>query len=253
VLPIVSTSWFFKSHPEFKYIVDALPDHATGKMVAADQQRLFRSVGVKCDIEFYPPTSTDLSALGTKIKKMNPDVFQSAGGGPLLDALANKAVYASGWRGQFFQGTPSTALAIERLIPPEILEGYVLPGAPFEFDPPITQAAKEFKEAWMAKYGKYQGEMLGDAMWECLMAAFQKAGSTDPEKVADVIANGLRFESVVSGTIQMVARPDLDQKRTVDSACTLYLKKIVKGKPVLIDTVPVEKTIPLYESYNSKK
>jgi branched-chain amino acid transport system substrate-binding protein len=254
VLPIVSTIGFFKSHPEFKHIVDALPDHQTGHLVATDQQRIFQSIaGVKCDVEFYPPTATDLSALGTKIKKMNPDVFQSAGGGPLLDALANKAVYAAGWRGQFFQGTPSTALAMERLVPPEVLEGYVLPGATFEFDPPLTQAAKDFMAAWMAKYGKYQGELLGDAMWECLAAALQKAGSTDPGKVAAVIGNGLKFESLVSGTFQMVARPDLGNKRTADSACTLYLKKIVKGKPLLAETVPLEKTVAMYDEFNSKK
>ncbi len=252
--PIVSTTWFFKNHPEFKHIVLAAPDHQTGHLVAGDQGRIFKSIaGVKADFEFFPPTATDLSALGTKVKKMNPDVFQSAGGGPLLDALANKAVYAAGWRGQFFQGTASTALAMQQLIPPEVLEGYVLPGSPFEFDPPATQVAKDFKAAWMAKYGKYQGEVLGDAMWECLVAALQRAGSTDTEKVAAVIGSGLKFESVVSGSFQMVARPDLGNKRTVDSVCTLYLKKIASGKPVSVVTVPLDKTVAIYDAFNNKR
>ncbi len=253
-MPVISTTWFFKNRPQFKHIVDALPDHQTGHLVAADQQKIFQSVpGVKCDIEFYPATSMDLSALGTKVKKINPDVFQSGGGGPLLDALANKAVHAAGWQGQFFQATPSTAVAVERLIPPEVLEGYILPGCPFEFDPPVTQAARDFKAAWLAKHGKYQGEVLGDAMWECLSAALQKAGSTDPDKVAGVIGSGLKFESVVSGSFQMVARPDLGNQRTVDSVCALYLKKITGGKPVLIDTVALEKTVAIYDAFNNKR
>jgi hypothetical protein len=106
-----------------------------------------------------------------------------------------------------------------------------------EFDPCATNVAQDFKQAWIAKYGKWEGpELMGTGTYAALRAALMQTGSFDPDVLANLISNGMKFEGP-TGAGQMVSRPDLGNNRTVDSVATTYIKVIKDGKPILIDTL----------------
>ncbi len=120
---------------------------------------------------------------------------------------------------------------------------------PVEFDPALTQQAKDFKAAWLAQYGKWEGpEIQGIAQWSCLMTALQQAGSLDTDKVAAVIDNGLKFESPL-GLSVMIARPDLGNNRTVDSIVGYATKKISGGQPVFLHTITLDEAASYWQQF----
>ena len=80
---------------------------------------------------------------------------------------------------------------------------------------------------------------MGTGSYAALRTALQQANSLDPDKLANVLSNGMKYSAPL-GDGEMVSRPDLGNNRTVDSACTTYIKTIKNGQPVLVDTVPLD-------------
>jgi ABC-type branched-subunit amino acid transport system substrate-binding protein len=183
---------------------------------------------------FYPEGQQDQSALGTKIKQLNPDAFTAIAGGPVGDGLAFKAAYQAGYRGQFFTNNSAPYMTLVSVIPAEAMEGFINMAWPVEFDDPPTEQSKTFKADYIAKYGKWDApDIQNIANYTLLKTALQKAGTTDVDKLAEVIGNGLEYEGP-TGQGKMVNRPDLGQNKTKDSICTYYFKKIVNGKPTIL-------------------
>jgi hypothetical protein len=86
--------------------------------------------------------------------------------------------------------------------------------------------------------------LTGANTWYILVAALQKAGSTDPDKVAAAIGSGLKYESA-SGSGMMIARPDLGNERTVDTIVALSLKKVENGKVSPLATMTLDQAYQL--------
>lgn len=239
--------WFCDNYPDLAndYAM-AFPDTQSGHMVSQIIEGSWKNLGLEPTLVFYPENAVDLSALGTKVKTMNPGAFGASAGGA-TDALVFKAVWQAGYRGQFFVSTGATALSLSQLVPIEALEGFIGAAWAIEFDPAPTQAAQEFKDAWIAKYGEWGGpEMVGTCYYACLKTALQQAGTLDTDKVAEVIYNGMKFEGP-TGAAQMVSRPDLGNDRTVDSVTTAYIKQIKGGKPTLLATIGIEEALGYFE------
>jgi branched-chain amino acid transport system substrate-binding protein len=250
---VCAPAWYAKNNPNVKTALLASPDTQMGHMGAADVTAIMATFGVKVDPIFYPANQSDLSSLGTQVAKINPPLVLCQGGGPVVDSLAQKAIYNAGWRGPFFTAPPSTYIQMANVTPPEVLEGQVISAEPGEFDPPSIPAAKEFKDAFIAKIGKWSGERLGMATWEAVLAACQKAGTvTDTDKIADIMGSGLKY-SGVAGDYEMVSRMDWGNSRTCCVAQQLYMKKIVNGKPSLIGTWSVDEVKGVLNSYFVKK
>jgi branched-chain amino acid transport system substrate-binding protein len=248
----VAPFWLAKNFPNFKTAISASPDTQMGHMGGADCASILRAAGLNVTEIYYPVTTQDLSSLGSAVKQANPDICVCQGGGPIQDSLAQKAVYQAGYRGQFFTAPPSTNLVMQQVTPPEVLEGQILSGIPCEFNPPLTQSAKEFKDIFVAKFNKYQGETLGMAVWEAVKTAMQISGTTDTDKVSDVLSNGMKY-SGAPGDYQMVPRLDHGNTRTIDSAMKIYIKRVVKGEPVLIGEVSVDEAVAIQNAYYVKK
>ena len=192
---------------------------------------------------FYPETQQDQSALGTKIKTMNPDGFMAIAGGPIMDGLCYKAAYQAGYRGQFFANHSAPFQALAQVIPAEALEGFINMAWAVEFDNPPTEKARIFKEAWIKKYGKWDAPDIHNAAnYACIRAALEKAGSLDVDKVADAISSGLEYEGPTA-KFKMIDRPDLGNKRTVDSIASYYFKEVKGGKPVQIYHVSFDEAL----------
>jgi branched-chain amino acid transport system substrate-binding protein len=240
--------WLASKYPDKKSIFVAYPDAFSGHAQEPSVKAAAAAFGKQYTEEFYPATSQDLSSLGTKVKNANPDIFMAVGGGPVSDGLAFKAVSQAGYKGMLFSTTTTPYGTLSQLVPAQVLEGYISTAWPVEFDPAISQPAKDFKAAWIAKYGKWEGpEIQGGAAYSFLRAALMKVGAIDSEKVAaEVNANGLKYDGPC-GEGQMGPRPDLKNNRYVDSIVALPVKQIKDGKPVQIDTINLDNSIKYFK------
>ena len=132
-------------------VVTAYPDDQMGHQASTGDNKLWEAFGITTNTQYYPVNQADLSALGTKVVQLKPSAFAAAGGGPLSDGLALKAVRQAGYEGQLFSTSGLTAAMMAQLVPTEMLEGFINGAYPLEFDPPPTQVAKDFKAAWIAR------------------------------------------------------------------------------------------------------
>jgi branched-chain amino acid transport system substrate-binding protein len=235
------TGWFCQNYPDkAKNVVAAFIDNQFGHMIAGFSSGQFKAFGVTPTVIFYPPDVQDLSAVATKIISLNPTAVMCLSGQFSKDGLVINAVYQAGYRGQHFAPTNYPAATLLAMCSPEVLEGFITGMYPTEVDPALTTTGQQFKELWIAKYGKWEDpQTLGTAEYYCLRAALEKAGTPDVDKVSEVIASGLEYSSA-NGDGKMISRPDLGNNRTVDSVATFYVKRIHNGKTELLATISID-------------
>lgn len=227
--------WYFEQHPEVRKVFGAYPDSAEseGEMFL----RLMECFAPDVEVEMssYPADSSDLSSLGTKVVAYDPDVFFPVGGGPVLDGSVCKAARQGGFEGDMCSLSPFAAAVILNFLPVENAEGFFDIALPTEIDPPMTETAQAFRDAYTDYYGEWNyPEVVATQVYFGLIAALQEAGTTDKEAVRAVLDNGLEWDGPVGHT-RMVSRPDLGNDRTVDSISDYWVKTIHEGEPVLVD------------------
>ncbi|HJX03857.1 MAG TPA: ABC transporter substrate-binding protein [Dehalococcoidia bacterium] len=237
----IITGSFIEANPQYKTYCIVLDDSFIGKMVSdTTAARLKQFPGIEVIQERYPAGQQDLSALGTKIKSLNPDVVLP------FEMTAVRAIRQAGWNGPLLSGfSLSGSSAVTLAGGKEFVEGYYLGGWPVEYDPPLTEKAKEYKAAYTKQKGKWEDlELTASLYFTALTAAIEKAGSLDVTKVAAAFEN-MQWEGP-GGPAKMINRPDLGQERTVDSITTQYLKRIKDGKSELITTITPDKGLEVF-------
>ena len=233
--------WFAKNHPNIKNSLHVFPDNKIGQIrsgLAKKNASIFGPAMPDDYLLFYPPESTDMSVVGTKVKTLNPDAFTATGGGIQGDALCYKAAWQAGYKGTIWSFVNLAEDMFAKIIPVESFEGLISGQYAFEAESP-PPVAKEFREAWIAKYGKWESPAVSftDAI-HIMMAGITQAKSLDTDKVAEVMSKGMRFEGI-NGSGKMISRPDVGNPKTVDVLYAQIIKQSVKGKPkVLVNLTP---------------
>jgi branched-chain amino acid transport system substrate-binding protein len=242
---------YCKSFPDkVKTVVRAYQDNQGGHFVSGMTANMWKSNGVTTIDEFYPSEQVDLSSVATKIISLNPTLVTTQTGSDVGDALVFNALYQAGFKGQLFSTSSGTAETLKQILSAGALEGFVCQAWPYEFDPALNQAGVDFKKAWIDKYGKWESpNVVTMNDYYCLRAALLQSGSTDTDKVADVISKGLTFESPC-GSARMMSRPDLGQDRTVDSVANYYIKQIRGGKVELLASITIDEATAYYQKAN---
>ncbi len=231
--------WIAKNTPEITTVDLAYPDEAGGIGYAMGVKATLEAHGLTVKDIMYPVTSTDFSAIGTEVVAGSPSAFIAVGNSA-MDALIYQAVVQAGYEGLLFSTTTVTYETLKTAVPVEALEGFIGGAWPVEFDPAATEVAKEFKAKWIEVNGKWDGpEIQLTAAYAALRAALEEAGTTDVDAVADVLANGLKFEGP-TGKGEMIPRNDMGISRTVDNISEFGIKKIVGGVPTLLHMITLE-------------
>jgi branched-chain amino acid transport system substrate-binding protein len=239
----VAMRWYVENYPDKKHIMFILPDFELGHIIAMINAAIAKQYGMTVDQEFYALGNPDMSSLGTKVKTVNPDVVC------LFEMSPLRAIREAGWTGQFFSVATNSVETLLATASIEDIEGFIGTAYPTEFDPCLTQAATDFKAAYTTLFGEWDNPAPSDtALYSAIVAALQKAGSLDVEAVAAALAGGMEWDSPC-GPLKMVARPDVGNTKTVDSINTIYIKKIVAGKAVLLDTVDLTKAETWFSDY----
>ena len=239
----VAIRWWTENYPDKNKIMLLLPDMGLGHFVSDLMASVCTLYGMEVTQEFYALGVPDLSAVGTKVKNANPDVVTMFEMSPL------RAIREAGWTGQFFSVGTNSLEALLATASIEDLEGFIGTAFPTEFDPPLTQMATDFKAAYTKLFGEWNNPTVSDtAMFSALVAAIEQAQSVDVDAVAEVLAGGMTWESPC-GPMMMVPRPDVGNNKTVDSVNTMYMKQIVNGEVVLLDTIDVDTSAAYFADY----
>jgi branched-chain amino acid transport system substrate-binding protein len=244
--------WFCKNYPEVAgNMVCAYPDNQFGHLVGMLTSNYFKVfTGKQPEVEYYPASSQDLSSLGTKVANLKPSGFMCMSGTAMTDGIVFNAVYQAGFRGQLFTATEESLQTWQQAVTPAALDGFICGAYPFEFDS-LSNSSEDFKNLWIAKYGKWESPRIASCpLYPCLTAALGQAGSTDTDKVAAVISNGLKFNTPIGSGI-MISRPDLGNERTVDSICEYYIKQIKGGQVKLLGTISIDEGLKYFQQINA--
>jgi branched-chain amino acid transport system substrate-binding protein len=248
--PVVVLGWFAKNFPDKHNYVTAFIEDQSGLIISKIFGQMFAAFNIQNKPIFYPAGQTDLSTVATQAVQMKPDVFIWVG----AETNIVKSVRQAGYTGQLFSINTKSFTDLTRAATPKDLEGLIIGALPTEFTPELTKGATDFKATYTSKMGKWDDPSLdGTLLFNCLVSGMQKAGSIDTEKVASVISSGMQFETPL-GPARMFARPDLGNTRTVDVACTTYIKQVVNGTPKLISTISVDEGVPYCQNlFKAKK
>ncbi len=237
----VAWGWFSDNHPEMQTVGSVFTDDMKGHAEAANLEHLCDVFGQELlDIIFYPPDTTDFSAIATRLKSLNPDVFTTCAGGPVQDALSMKAIKESGWDGQIFLYVTLSPGNIKRVISLDYVEGLLgsVGGTEMPSPPPISQ---ELRDIYIAEYGEWDNpEVLHVNSWYLLMSALEQAQSLDPDKIAGLVSGGMYFVTPQAHAVT-ISRPDLNNPRCVDSLYEVNIGKIAGGEFEIVQNIPIEK------------
>jgi branched-chain amino acid transport system substrate-binding protein len=218
----------------------ACPDDESDIAYAEGIKAILEDHGLVVKSLVYPGASGDLSSLGMEVMADNPSGFIACSGTNGLDSQAYAAVVAAGYQGQLFSTSTATYESLKAAVPEATLEGFIGAAWPVEFDPPATEVAAEFKEAYIARNGLWDGpEIQLTGAYAALRAALVQAGTTAADAVATALSSGLEFEGP-TGKGRMIPRNDLGISATLDSISQFCIKKIENGAPVLVHTITLE-------------
>ena len=203
----------------------AIADDATayGEGLANEVEKTLKAAGVQVVArEKTNDKATDFKAILTKMKGKNPDVIfyggMDATGGPMIKQareLGIKAVFAFGDGACTSEMTKLGGAAAEGLICSQA-------------GIPTQMASKGFQDAFKAKYGevKQYAPFFYDAA-NILIAAMQKADSTDPAKYLPMVA-AISFDGA-TGHIEFDAKGDRK-----DAEMTIFQMKNGNVEPIAI-------------------
>jgi len=245
--------WFAENHPNVKTVMNVYPDNRIGHGQNEKARKLAEMYGMKnLDTIFYPPGTKDYSAIATKVKRLNPDVVVTSGGGPIEAALLFKTLYQAGYKGIRFMTVSIPLGQIAKIMPLNMAEGLITGMNVVDLESP-PPGAKEFKEAYIAKYGSWnEPEILYVNELYCLIAGLEQAQSLDPDKVAEVIGNGMKFKSL--GVPAMMVKPPIPgNNRTIDLLLTTYVKKVENGKAKVLTKIDLDEGLRYWKRGYGKK
>jgi branched-chain amino acid transport system substrate-binding protein len=211
---------------ELKLKKVAIADDATayGEGLANEVEKTLKAAGVQVVTrEKTNDKATDFKAILTKMKGRNPDAIfyggMDATGGPML-----KQARELGIKAQFAFGDGACTAEMAKLAGDKASEGMICSQAGI----PTQMASKSFQDAFTKKYGevKQYAPFFYDAA-NILIAAMQKAGSTDPAKIVPEVAK-IKYDGA-TGHIEFDEKGDRK-----DAEMTIFQMKAGKVEPVAI-------------------
>ena len=231
----------FKSIGLPQSVVIIAPDDATGRGASEKLLATYKNMGVKVlDYLYYKRETTDYTPFATKIKSLNPgwvDTGPTNGGAPTL--LLAKAMYDVGYKGgKIFNNMAETWKEIVEKVGPEAAEGSL---GIFK-DPRQYRKEKwalDLCDAYEKKYGVWETDATNwIAGWFIFLSAVKKADSLDVDDLTKAM-HGIEVDCL-DAKRRFVARTDMKNPRTCDSAYEQFPGIVKNGKFQLIKIMSVD-------------
>ncbi len=184
-----------------------------GRGVAEDAKKFLQPYldAGQAELVYYDaitPGESDYSAVVSQIKEINPDVWFFTAYYPEA-ALLLKQARQAGYTGLFVGNNSVPTPEFEKIAGVDVIKGSI------HLNEPMPQfltypASIEFMDAYKAKFNEMPGSIwavyAADAL-NALVAAIQKAGSTDPDAVAQVMRTMTDVQGI-TGPLMFTERGD---------------------------------------------
>ncbi|MCZ7561930.1 MAG: branched-chain amino acid ABC transporter substrate-binding protein [Burkholderiaceae bacterium] len=202
---------------------------AYGRGVADEFQKSAKAAGAKIvGREFTNDKATDFNAILTKLKASKPDVIFYGGmdavAGPMMRQMKQLGIDA-----RFMGGDGICTAEMAKLAGDAVGEGKVVCAEAGGVTPDKAAAMEAFKKRFKEKFGievQLYAPYVYDAV-NVLVAAMQKANSTDPKKYLPEVAK-IQYDGV-TGRIAFDQRGDIK-----DGSLTLYTFKDGKKTQLMV-------------------
>ena len=211
-----------KTDNQMGHIGDAMCNQ-TWKLVGGDKIKFLGTI-------FYDPSTTDYAPIATKIKNLNPDCIDGNYG--IAAASFYSALKDVGYKGIILPssiGSDDVANYVTK-VGKDFIEG----GECFFVDPRGLQkdpGMVALMDAYVKQYGDFKSTaMLMLAPWFVLKDAIEHTQSVDVETVKKYLDNSNHAVMTLTTYVQLFARPDLNNYRTVCGTPPDLLGVIHDGK-----------------------
>ncbi|MBN2038407.1 MAG: ABC transporter substrate-binding protein [Spirochaetes bacterium] len=221
------------------------PDSEGGKANTEQFSKVLPVVGLEAlPPVFFPADVTDFSGVAIKAKQLNADCIDM--GAALDDQVVNflKALKEVGWKGQLYPGMINANLLanLNKTVGKEFIEGSLVP---YTLAEGMTSGDKEVARYFDAYKTEYDGKIGEDgafwtAPWFIFKGAVEATQSTDHEVLKKYLENKPRAEKTLLGWVQLFARPDLGNNRTIDSMVGHGIGIIKNGKVEFFKKVAIK-------------
>jgi len=193
---------------------------------------------------FVDPTTVDYGPVGTKVKSLNPDCADINYLGMVPNSVPQfyRAVADVGWKGIVIPGIMSEqdVANLSTMVGKAAIEG----GEAFSQDPRGYQTDPRmlsFMDAYAKEYGKLETDGTQSAgNWFLLEDAINATKSVDVDTIKNYLDNSKHAVRTIVGFVQLFARPDLGNYRTICGAPSHPIQKIHDGKLVNFATVTIK-------------
>jgi ABC-type branched-subunit amino acid transport system substrate-binding protein len=211
------------------------PDTEAGKFGAQLWASTAKMVGLKVlQNIFFNSSTLDFSSIATTIKNLNPDMVDTAfsSGSQITNLIG--ALKDAGYKGLIYPGNmnPFVLDACVTRAGKEYMEGQ----ESIFFDPRGIQKDPKMLELidrYTKEYGEFQTEGCGWLWsWFPFKDAVETTGSVDPEVIRKYLQNSKRGVMGLLGYVQLFARPDKQNYKTIDAAPTTPVAIIKNGRLV---------------------
>jgi ABC-type branched-subunit amino acid transport system substrate-binding protein len=240
-------AWLLEQYPDAKTLALIGIDDESGHVAVARLNKTvpaLRPALTVVSVDYYARGATDFTALATKIASLNPDVLMDGNvqGGSFL-GLQLKALHQAGYKGAF--------LVNSTLIPKEIIDACgdskIVEGlygiVPADFNPNPNELVKEFKEAYVKKYGVWDAiSYTFTNQFYLLVNAIKKANSLERDDVMKAVEK-LKFETLM-GEVIMVKRPDLGSDRYCAGVIPFDMGVMKNGQLVWKASISAKEILP---------
>lgn len=209
------------------------PDTEAGKFGGMLWASTAKLAGLKVlDNLYFNSSQLDFGPIASKIVSLHPDMVDTAftTGNQITNLIA--ALKDAGYKGLIYPGnmTPFVFDACLARVGKEYLEGT----ESLYFDPRGIQKDPKMLELvnrYIKEYGEFQIEGIGWLWsWFPFRDAVESTGSIDPEALRKYLQNSKKATMGLLGYVQLFARPDKGNFKTIDAAPTTPVSIVRNGK-----------------------
>jgi len=230
--------WVKKLYPNAKTVALIAANDASGWSIMGDYGPAYEKVGIKTITKELPERKTkDFYPVLTRIKGKDPDIIQECAIGVGAAALLTKQRKELGIRAPVIGGAwvdPKTF--IKAAGGAEMAEGYLYPVV-FDRkskDPALVGFVKKFRK----KYGENEPMTTVDPSFydgtRLFLAALEKAGSTDTDKVKEALESIHEFQGVL-GKMRWTGMKTYGIKHQILQS--FFIAQIKNGEEVILERV----------------
>ncbi len=231
------------------------PDTQAGKFGGMLWSSTAKMAGLKVlDNMYFNSSQLDFGPVASKIVSLKPDMIDTAftTGNQIINLIA--ALKDAGYKGLIYPGnmTPFVFDGCVGRVGKEYLEGT----ESLYFDPRgVTKNPKMLAlvDAYVKEYGKFEIEGVGWLWsWFPFKDAVETTGSVDPEVLRKYLQNSKKAVEGLLGYVQLFARPDKGNFKTIDAAPTTPICIVKNGKLTGLKVASVkDQYLVSIKSYNT--